>query len=163
MKQRMSVAAALISGVLAVALAACGSSGSSGSSASTTTASTAKTVVVSDAWARATALGVPQAAVYLRVTSPVGDQLVGAAVPSSVGMDAMLHDTTMNDNMASMREMKSVALPAGKVVVFQPGGMHIMVTGLTHPLSAGQHFTLTLHFAHAPDAMTTVSVRPAAS
>jgi copper(I)-binding protein len=53
-------------------------------------------------------------------------------------------DMTTPGAEMTMAPVPSVALPKGEPVVFEPGGKHIMLTGLTAPLTAGGHFPLTL-------------------
>jgi copper(I)-binding protein len=48
-----------------------------------------------------------------------------------------------------MREVDSVDLPAGKKIVFEPGGYHIMLLGLKKKLVEGERFPLTLEFEKA--------------
>ncbi len=48
----------------------------------------------------------------------------------------------------------------GKPLVFAPGGYHIMLTGLSHALDAGQRFPITLTFAHAGPVTVEVTVQP---
>ncbi len=42
-----------------------------------------------------------------------------------------------------------IDIAAGATVSLQPGGYHLMLTGLKSPLTAGMHFPLTLTFAKA--------------
>ena len=65
----------------------------------------------------------------------------------------------MNEGgMSQMREMPTVDVKAGGTVSFEPGGKHIMLVGLSHPLVAGDSFPLTLTFAHAGAITTNVTV-----
>jgi copper(I)-binding protein len=51
--------------------------------------------------------------------------------------------------------------PAGQAVTLSPGGMHIMLLGLTQPLHPGQSFPLTLSFNHAGPRQVTVAIEKA--
>jgi len=122
---------------------------------------------VSKAWARPTAASQTTAAVYLRIDGgPDGDTLTGASIGADVAASAELHQTVssastttmapmggmdpsdMNsgDDMSTMKAVTKVDIGAGKTVRFEPGGYHVMLVGLVHPLRAGQHLTLTLRF-----------------
>ena len=69
-------------------------------------------------------------------------------------------DTTMaGDAMMSMKEVSSVAVPAGQTVTFAPGGYHVMLMGLVSPLKTGQTFEVTLTFAKAGTVTATATVR----
>jgi hypothetical protein len=48
-----------------------------------------------------------------------------------------------------MSDMDSLTLPPGKAVSLAPGGTHLMVTDMKHPLAAGSTLHLVLHFSHA--------------
>jgi copper(I)-binding protein len=48
-----------------------------------------------------------------------------------------------------MRQVLSVACPAGATVKIQPGGLHIMLLGLKQPLVEGARLDLTLRFRDA--------------
>jgi copper(I)-binding protein len=52
--------------------------------------------------------------------------------------------------------------PAGRVVL-QPGGYHVMLVDLKHPLQAGEHFPLTLEFEKAGSIEVDVEVESMAA
>ena len=113
-------------------------------------------VEITNAWARATPGGASTGAAYLTIVSPVADRLV--SVSSPVAKSVQLHTMTMEGSVMKMRPVAGVDLPAGKTVALKPGGLHIMLTGLTAPLKAGQSFPLTLSFQHAGTREVTVAV-----
>jgi hypothetical protein len=51
-------------------------------------------------------------------------------------------------------------LPPGKPVSLQPGGYHIMLTGVKAPLQGGQSIPVRLTFEHAAPLDIMVTVRP---
>lgn len=99
-------------------------------------------VRVSDAWARATVPGQQVGAVFLTLNSSKAARLLQARCECA--KTVQVHLTQDINGVASMREQKTVELPAGKPLHFQPGGLHIMLLGLKAPLQAGQHITLQL-------------------
>jgi copper(I)-binding protein len=57
---------------------------------------------------------------------------------------------SMQGNVMKMQELKDgLAIPAHGDVKLAPGGYHIMLTGLKHPLVKGETAKLTLTFEHA--------------
>lgn len=122
------------------------------------TAAVAQTgqIEVTNAWARATPGGAAIGAAYLTIVSPVADRLIGASSP--VAKNAELHTMTMQGGIMKMRPIAGINLPAGKAVTLSPGGMHIMLTGLTAPLKEGQNFPLTLSFKKAGSKEVSVAV-----
>jgi copper(I)-binding protein len=115
-------------------------------------------IEISHPWARATPASAHNGAVYLKIVNhgKDDDSLAGASTP--VAAKAELH-TTLNDNgVMKMRPLDAVPVKAGGSAEFKPGGMHIMLVGLAHPLKAGESFPLTLTFAKAGAMTVTVMV-----
>jgi copper(I)-binding protein len=115
---------------------------------------------ISDAWARATPPGLDVGAAYLTITGgSAADRLVGVSTPVA----AMAHLHTMDDTggMATMRPVDGIDVRPGAQVVLAPGGLHVMLMGLTKALVAGQAFPLTLEFAKAGKQTVSVAIRPA--
>ena len=52
-----------------------------------------------------------------------------------------------------MREVDGVECPAGATVRAEPGGLHVMLIGLSAPLTLGSAFTVSLQF-HAAGVLT---------
>ncbi|MDA8249699.1 MAG: copper chaperone PCu(A)C [Rhodospirillales bacterium] len=108
-------------------------------------------------WARASAGAGRSAAVFLTlIAHGAAQRLTGAATPLA-GM-AMLHESFEEGGVSRMRMQQSVPLPPGTPVVFRPGGLHIMLTGLKQPLLRGASFPLTLQFDGAPPVTVQVPV-----
>ncbi len=85
------------------------------------------------------------------------------------GHDDSGHDDSGHGNMPpmaggmmTMREVGSIELPAAKMVMLQPGGLHIMFLDLAGPLELGSSFTATLTFAVADPLEVTFEVRDTA-
>lgn len=100
-------------------------------------------------WARASAEGAENGAAYLDVINRgvAPDRLVGASGPISAG--AELHRHASSNGILKMEPVGAIELPPGDHVVLQPGGLHIMLTGLAGPLVEGGSFPLTLIFEKA--------------
>jgi len=114
-------------------------------------------------WARATAAGQGEAAVYAIVHNHHGgaDQLVGA--DTSRAKAATLQSGHPVNGVAQMRQVQALELRAGHGMELKPGGDHIMLTGLTAPLKAGERFPMTLHFKRSGDQAVRVVVVPPGS
>jgi copper(I)-binding protein len=117
-------------------------------------------VEVSGAWARATPPHATNGVAYFTLTSPAGDSLTGASTP--VAARAELHrDSIDAAGVMSMRPVTELALPPGQAVELKPGGLHLMLRELKHPLKLGETFPLTLVFAKAGKVETMVTVEKA--
>ncbi len=98
-------------------------------------------------------------AAYMSVHNP-GDQarqIVSAH--SDVAEHVELHTHTHKDGMMQMRQVDEVALPAGETVRFEPGGLHIMLIGLSSPLEAGQDVAITLTLDNGESVTPTFTVQ----
>jgi len=100
-------------------------------------------------YARSTAPGQPAGGAYLRLQNhgKQDDRLVSASTPAAAGVQ--LHTMKMEGDVMRMRQVDAINVPAGKSVVLQPGGMHLMLIGLKGPLEQGQTIPLTLKFERA--------------
>lgn len=106
-------------------------------------------LTIGDSWARATAKLAKNGAAYLTIENHGSepDQLV--AVESPVAKKAELHTVIHEDGVMKMRPLKTVEIHPGEPAVLAPGGIHIMLMGLAHPLEKGSSFPLTLTFEKA--------------
>jgi copper(I)-binding protein len=115
-------------------------------------------IQVAHAWARPALAGKTTTAAYLSITNRggAGDALV--AVTSSVG-NAQVHSTSMDGGIMRMREVERLPLSAGATVKLEPGGTHVMLTGLNQSLHAGSRLELTLRFEGSQKQRITAEVR----
>ena len=118
----------------------------------------AKIEVVSP-WARATPAGAENAAAYMTLVNKgqAADRLVSASTP--VAKMAQLHKTVDDNGVMKMLPVDGVEVHAGSQAVFKPGGYHVMLMKLAHPLEVGQSFPLTLTFEKAGAITVTVKVQ----
>ncbi len=106
----------------------------------------AEALVVKEAWGRASVPGARAAAIYLTLENQ-GDEVLtvhGATVP--VARHAMIHGSEIVDGMMRMRHVDELTIPAGEQIVFEPGGLHLMLMGLKEPFVEGQTIQAQLQF-----------------
>lgn len=103
-------------------------------------------LTIDSPWARATAGPAATGAVYLTLTNHGAqtDRLVATETP--VAARAELHAHVMDGNVMKMRRLDAIEVAPGTPTVLAPGGLHIMLTGLTRPLKEGETFPLILTF-----------------
>lgn len=89
---------------------------------------------------------------YLQLTNngEEDDALVSVAVDFADVVQ--IHETRIEDDMASMVEIGSIVVPAGETASLEPGGMHMMFMGLTRDLMPGDTVTLMLTFESGNEA-----------
>ena len=114
-------------------------------------------IVISNAWARASAGAATTGVAYFTIADNMGaDRLIGVSTPAADM--AELHETRSENGVMRMRPVASLSLEPGKPVTLAPGGYHLMLMGLKKPLQAGNSFPLTLTFEKAPPVTVQVSV-----
>jgi len=114
-----------------------------------------------DAWVRATP-GVDVAAAYLTLHNAGAQPLAVTGVESPLAAAAMIHETSIVDGRASMRPHEPLVIAAGATVRLAPGGLHIMLQGLKHPLAPGDEVPLVLQLQGGGVLSITARVRPPA-
>ena len=104
-------------------------------------------IKVKDAWARATAPGQVNGSVGVVITSKKDARLI--AVKSAIAESAEIHTMSMDNGVMQMRQLDYLELPASQPVTLGPGGNHLMLFGLKHPLKAGTTLPLILTVQYA--------------
>jgi hypothetical protein len=109
-------------------------------------------------YARATVPGQTAGGGFLSVENKgsADDKLLSARAAVSQAVE--LHMMSMEGNVMKMRPVDAIAVPAGKTVKLEPGGLHIMFVGLKAPLAEGDSFPMTLRFEKAGEVTVTVKV-----
>ncbi len=120
-------------------------------------------LVIVHPWARASAEGATNGAVYLEgiTGGRAPDRLIGAASPAAAGSE--LHRHASSNGIMRMEPVEAIELPPGDHVVLQPGGLHLMLTGLAEPLTEGGSFPLTLAFDRAGRIEVSVTIASVAT
>ena len=83
-------------------------------------------------------------AAYLRIQNRGADDLTIVSASSAAAAEVAIHRTVAQDDMARMDALDSLRIPAGETVELAPGGLHIMLSGLTADLAPGSALTLRL-------------------
>jgi len=116
-------------------------------------------ITVHNAWVRPTAQG-DNGAVYfvLHNDSAESDELVGAS--SNVAEAVEIHESSMaaGTDVMKMNQVFSVPLGRGTEVIFEPGGVHVMLVNISRDFMIGETVELTLHFKNYEDVPVNVSV-----
>lgn len=116
-------------------------------------------VTVHEPWVRASLGNAPNSAAYMRLetTGATADRLVGGSTP--VAEEVQIHTHIMDGGVARMRPVDAVEVPPGEAATLEPGGLHLMLLGLTTRLEEGQTIPLTLRFENAGEVTLEVPVR----
>ena len=118
----------------------------------------ASDVSVHDAWIAEVPPGAMAAAAFL-VLANDGDEaanVVGATSPACERIE--FHRSEMEDGVAHMRQLDSLAVPAGGRLTLEPGGTHLMLIGPS-ALAIGDRVAVTLELADGETLAVEAEVR----
>lgn len=110
----------------------------------------ATSVLIADAWARATFEMATTGAAYAKLnnTSNTTITLLSASISDDIAQKVELHTTVMQGDMMQMQELENgIEISAQGSVDLSPGGMHLMLMGLTGALQAGDSFDIEFRFS----------------
>lgn len=88
---------------------------------------------------------------YLTLTNTGAEEDRLVAATGAIAERIEIHETVVTDGVARMRPLDGLALPPGETVALEPGGLHLMLLGLTAPLAEGERVPVTLSFEEAGD------------
>ena len=111
---------------------------------------------VDDAWVRATVAGQPSTGAFMTLQADSDSKLL--SVQSPVAKTVQIHQSSMKDDVMSMRQVESVELPAGKPVNFDPHGYHVMLMDLTAQVKEGDKVPLILTVENGKGDKETIKV-----
>ena len=106
-------------------------------------------LTLQSAWARPGLTG-GNSAVYFEIQNPFAEEDLLLKAECTAAASTELHMSMMDasGNMM-MQPQENVPIPAQGQVSFKPGGLHVMLIGLTQDLNAGDTLALTLTFQNA--------------
>ena len=112
---------------------------------------------------RATVAGMSSSAAYLKITnnSVSDDRLIAAK--AAIAQRVEIHSMELDQGVMRMRAVHGgLVIAAGHSVTLAPGGLHIMLMGLTTDLAPGTQHEMILVFEKAGDIELSATVkRPA--
>jgi len=119
----------------------------------------ADAISVSDPYIPAMPAGQPNGLAYMGLAngSDQDVELVGAE--GTVSKVFELHTHIMKDGMMMMKKIDKIDIPAGKTVMLETSGLHVMLIGLTQELKPESSASLTLVFSDGSKKQLDVPVR----
>ena len=122
-----------------------------------------ETITFSGMQLRATVAGMPSSAAYLKITNNgvLDDRLI--EVKSAIARRVEIHSMELDQGVMRMRAVDGgLVIAAGDSVTLAPGGLHIMLMGLTTDLAPGTQHEIILLFEKAGEIELSATVkRPA--
>ena len=101
-------------------------------------------------WARATPKGASTGAAYMTITNTGKTPDKVSCVSSDASAECQIHTMVMSNGVMQMRPVEGgLEIKPGETVTLKPGGFHMMLTNLKHPLEQGKTMKATLKFDNA--------------
>jgi periplasmic copper chaperone A len=119
----------------------------------------AGTLTVTDAWVRAIP-GSAVAAAYMTLHNGGTKAVRVIGVSSALAGHAMIHETRLENGVSTMRPHEPLVIAAGASVELEPGGLHVMLHDLTHPLAVDEQVPLELLLEGGGRLAVSARVRP---
>lgn len=115
-------------------------------------------LVISGAFSRATPKMAMTGIGYATISSlGEADRLIGFTSPACERPE--LHTHINDGGIMRMREVEGIDVPAGGEVRLEPGGLHMMLIGLTQQLVEGESISATLIFEKAGEVPVTLEIK----
>ena len=99
--------------------------------------------------------GVSMGAGYMTLRNPSGQSVRIDHIESPQLISVEMHESVHEDDVARMRALAELLIPAGQSVTFEPGGKHLMIR---HPQPSPE--TITLQFFDDQKLLLEVNIRP---
>jgi len=117
-------------------------------------------LMVTDAYVRYSPVPDNPSAAYFTVHGgPQDVSLIG--VSSEVAIRSEMHETMPGGDMASMKPIMNVAIPAGSEVKFEPGGRHVMLWNINPGIKPPKSIRLQFAFSNGERLLADAPLVPA--
>ena len=116
------------------------------------------TLIISDAWVRATPPGKMMTAGYASLENVSKEVITITGVSAEAAGHTSLHETRIERDRSTMRPVARLSIEAGERVSLKPGGLHIMLMKLSEPLTDGQSIDICLELENNDSLCSAFSV-----
>ena len=117
-------------------------------------------LAVQQPWTRAAGQGATGAGcLSISNRGAAADRLLSATTPAARAVE--LHTMLRDGDVMRMRAVEAVEIPPGQTVALRPGGLHMMLIGLSRPLREGEAVPVVLRFERAGEVRVELSVQAA--
>lgn len=99
-------------------------------------------------------------AAYMTLANDGDTDATLVSAGTDIAESVELHETTTQDGSMSMQEVDGIDIPAGGDAVLEPGGLHMMLIGVTEDLAEGDTVEITLTFDNAGEQTASAEVVP---
>jgi copper(I)-binding protein len=116
------------------------------------------TLIISDAWVRATPPGKMMTAGYASLENVSKNVITITGVSAEIAGHTSLHETRIERDRSTMRPVAQLSIKAGERISLKPGGLHIMLMKLSESLSDGQSIDICLELENNENLCSAFSV-----
>ena len=90
-----------------------------------------------EAWVRSMPPGTQVTAAYGILMNHSDETVTISQLTADLGSDAQVHDVLADGDQRRMVQIETADIAPGASLIFEPGGQHIMLIGVTEPLPEG--------------------------
>lgn len=116
-------------------------------------------IIIEEPFARAVPPGQPNSAAFMTLKNESSDIVRIISATSNVSEVTELHTHTEVDGVMQMRQIDAIEIPAEGMTELKPGGLHVMLIGLTQNLAEGDTVEVTLNFEDGSNRLLEVPVK----
>ena len=116
------------------------------------------TLIISDAWVRATPPGKMMTAGYASLENVSKEVITITGVSAEAAGHTSLHETHIERDRSTMRPVAQLSIEAGERVSLKPGGLHIMLMKLSESLTDRQSIDICLELENNDSLCSAFSV-----
>ncbi|MGQ0699689.1 MAG: copper chaperone PCu(A)C [Panacagrimonas sp.] len=103
--------------------------------------------------------GTQMAAGYFRIENHGSAAFLLREVSSPAFESVQMHETVTDQGMSRMRAVEQVQVPVGGSASFEPGGLHLMMSGFKQDLSSLHEIPVDLELVAADGAVTHLAAK----
>ncbi len=116
-------------------------------------------IVVRQAWVRAMPPSQKTTAAYMIIENHSDKELILESASTDVAEKAEIHQMSHENGTMRMKMLKNVNIPAQEQVVFEPGGLHLMLINLKKNINRGDIVAIELNFSDGNQLVVNAEVR----
>ncbi|MBE9516345.1 MAG: copper chaperone PCu(A)C [Proteobacteria bacterium] len=116
-------------------------------------------ITVSESWIREAPPGAGMMAGYMNIKNNTSKSIMFKEAISSEFESIMIHQSVMKDGMMQMHHLSNIAIAPGKTLIFEPGGLHLMLMNPNKALKEGDVVKIKLLFNNGVNTVSEFKVK----
>jgi copper(I)-binding protein len=116
-------------------------------------------IVITDAWVRQPNPAMKMGSAFLTIENRTPAPVSLVSVTSPAAKTVEMHESLVQNGVMSMRRVHGIPIPPRRAAKLEPGGLHLMLIGLSQPLRPGDRVDLVLQFDHGESHLVHAVVR----